>query len=398
MSRVRVLHLITHLGVGGATDNTLLTVRGHCREKYEVHLGAGPVLAEDHYTDWTSRGREYADAFFLVPDLCRPISPRRDLKALMQLTELMRSGGYQIVHAHCAKAGILGRFAARRARVPIIIQTFHCFSWKVNGDSSVTGLRRHKDRLKSMAFIRLERYTASFTDAMITVADVNKEEAVRVGLAPPEKIATVCSGIDIGRFSSGEDRAAVCKDLGLDPDRPIVASVGRLSVQKDPVTFVRAARAVLERRPDAQVLLVGDGPLLDAVQAAVDGETRIRVLGFRDDVPRILCVVDVFVLSSIWEGLGRALTEAMAVGLPVAATAVDGIPELVRQGETGLLCSPRDPAALADNIVWLLEHPEEARRMAALGRARTRPLYTSERMVQGIEAVYERLLAEKALR
>lgn len=397
MRRAKVLHLITHLGVGGATDNTLLTVQGLSRERYEVHLGAGVLLPDEEYTDWTPRGREAADDFFTIPDLVRPIRPWGDLRSLLRLTGLMKERRYDIVHTHCAKAGIVGRIAARRAKVPIVVHTFHSFSWKVTGDPGASLRRRSIETLKRRGFVALERYTAKISDALITVADLNKREALEVGLAPAERITTVCSGIDVDRFASAADRATACRELGLDPARPIVGTIGRLSTQKDPLTFVRAAREVLRRKPDVQFLLVGDGPLANDVRSAVEGDDRIRLMGYRDDVPLIVSVLDVFVLSSLWEGLGRALTEAMSVGIPVAATAVDGIPELVRDGETGRLCPPGDPEKLADNIVWMLDNASQARRMGALGRERVRPLYTQEKMVDGIDAVYRDLLSRKGL-
>jgi glycosyltransferase involved in cell wall biosynthesis len=140
--------------------------------------------------------------------------------------------------------------------------------------------------------------------------------------------------------------------------------------------------------------MVGDGPLEIEVRKAIGDEKRIKLLGYRDDVPELLTIIDVFALSSLWEGLGRALTEAMILGRPVAATAVNGVPELVNHGETGLLSPPGQPLMLAENILWLLKHPVEAQNMARLARDRTWSDFDAERMVERIEALYETLLAK----
>ncbi len=398
MGRARVLHLITHLGVGGATDNTLLTVAGLSRSRYEVHLGAGTLDAGDEYTDWTPRGREAADALFLVPHLVRDVDPRRDLRALRALTDLIRAGSYDLVHTHCAKAGVLGRLAAHRAGVPAIVHTFHCLPWKVGADPSRTGLRRLKEDAKGALYVWIERYTARSTDAIITVAEANREEAIRMGLAPAGKIRTIPSGLDVERFTVPADRAGVRRDLGVDPASLLIGWVGRLSVQKDPVTFVRAARIALAGRPDLRFVLVGDGPLRSEVDAERGGDERIVLTGYRDDVPGILRALDFFALSSIWEGLGRSLTEALLVGLPVACTAVDGVPELVRDGVTGLLCPPHSPERMAESILRLVNDPAAARRMGERGREQVRGSYTSAAMIRGIEEVYAGLLGRRSAR
>jgi glycosyltransferase involved in cell wall biosynthesis len=181
----------------------------------------------------------------------------------------------------------------------------------------------------------------------------------------------------------------------LSPNLPIIGTIGRLSIQKAPLDFITAAKIVLQQKPDVQFIMIGDGPLASEVDQAIGDEQRIKLFGYRDDVPEILSILDMFVISSLWEGLGRALTEAMLVGVPVAATAVNGVPELVIHKETGLLSPPGDPARLAENITWSLDHPDEVQTMKQSARNRVVPDFSAERMVEKIEALYERLLAEK---
>jgi len=390
MSKIKVLHLITHLGFGGAQDNTLLTVKGHSRERYEVHLATG-----QDYTDWEARGRAYADAFFRFPDLHRAVQPQADMRALNQITDFLKEHQYDIVHTHSAKAGTLGRMAARRAKVPITVHTFHSFGWQVVRTADTRPRQAYIASLKKWFYILIERYAASLSDGLITVSELNKQEALDINLAPPEKFTTIYSGIDLSRFKVDVNRIEKCRSLGLNPGQPIIGTIGRLSIQKAPLDFVTAAKLVLQQKPDIQFIMVGDGPLASKVHEAIGNEPRIKVFGYRDDVPEILSILDLFVLSSLWEGLGRALTEAMIIGVPVAATAVDGVPELVTHQQTGLLSPPGEPARLAENIMWLLDYPEEAERMRQCARNRVVPTFGAERMVEQIEALYERLLVEK---
>lgn len=398
MERVKVLHLITHLGFGGALDNTLLTVKGHSRDRYEVHLAAGAIEPGEDYADWSARAQGYADALFIFPSLGRSVQLLRDIRALHQLTDFMREQNYQIVHTHTTKAGILGRIAARRARVPVVIHTFHAFAWQVAYAFHSSGWRNHLSSVKERLYVAVERYAASLSDVLITVAELNKREAIERKIAPPEKFTNIYSGVDLERFvACAPDRNQLCQRLGLDADRPIVGMVGRLSTQKAPLDLVKAAKMALRHKPQVQFILVGNGPLAQEVRKAIGSEQRIKVLGFVDDVPQILSILDVFALSSLWEGLGRALTEAMIMSVPVAATSVGGVPELVIDKETGLLSPPENVAQLAENIVWLLDHPEEARRLSARARERVVPAFSVQRMIEQIEALYERLLVEKGI-
>jgi glycosyltransferase involved in cell wall biosynthesis len=397
MERIKILHLITHLGFGGGLDNTLLTVKGHSRDRFEVHLAAGQIEEGEAYTDWSARAEECADTLFIIPDLRRSVHLLHDLRAVKQIADLIRQQNYQIVHTHTAKAGILGRIAARRAGVPVVIHTYHAFGWQVAQSPQDSVLRKLVTPLKEQVYVAVERYGASLSDALIAVADLNKREVIERKVAPPEKITTIYSGIDLERFSAcSTDRNEICRRFGLDPELPIVGMIGRLSTQKAPLDFVKAAKLVLQSLPDVQFIMVGDGPMAQEVEEAIGSEHRIKILGFMEDVTEIFAILDVFALASLWEGLGRALTEAMIMNVPVAATDVGGVPELVIHKETGLLSSPQDFAQLAENIIWLLNHPEEARKMSDRAYDRVVPAFSGQYMVEQIEALYERMLLEKS--
>jgi glycosyltransferase involved in cell wall biosynthesis len=371
--RVRVLHMITHLGRGGATDNTLLTVAGLDRSRYQVDLAAGPG-------DLEANARAAADRLFLLPGLARALGRPADLRAAAALWRL--AAGYDIVHTHTAKAGVLGRFAARARKVPAVVHTIHGFpvhpgmSWPAR-----------------QALLAVERLAARCADRVIAVCDANASEALALGIAAPEQLAVVVSGVPTQAVVAG-DRARGRAALGLPEHAPVAGTITRLMEQKAPLDFVAAARRIIAADPAAHVLLVGDGPLRAEVERAVADEPRIHLLGFRDDVPDLLAATDVVAFSSLWEGLGRALTEAVLAAKPVVATAVNGVPDLVVDGTNGYLVPPGRPDLLAERTLAVLGLPDRGASLGAAGAARIRGRFDVTEMVAGIDALYRQALGE----
>lgn len=373
--RVRVLHVITHLGRGGATDNTLLTVAGLDRSRYRVDLAAGPGEME-------AEARAVADRLFLLPGLVRALGRPADLRAAAALWRL--AGHYDVVHTHTAKAGVLGRFAARARRVPAVLHTIHGFP--VHPGMSWAARR---------ALLTVERLAARCSDRVIAVCDANAREALALGIAAPEQIAVVVSGVPTRTVVAG-DRARGRAALGLPEQVPVVGTITRLMEQKAPLDFVAAAHRIVATDAAAHVLVVGDGPLRAEVEHAVAGEPRIHLLGFRDDVPDLLAAIDVVVFSSLWEGLGRALTEAVLAAKPVVATAVNGVPDLVVDGTNGHLVAPGRPDLLAERALALLGLPDRGASLGAAGAARIRRRFDVAEMVAGIDALYSETLRRPA--
>lgn len=371
--RLKVAHAITELVVGGAVDNTLLTCAGLDRARYEVHAIGGPGA-------WVERAGRSSDRTYVVPSLVRPIRPATDARALLDLLAIVRRERYDVVHTHSSKAGLIGRLAARLAGVPLVIHTIHGFPF--NDQTLSPPVRR--------ALRWSEALAARITDRLVVVATPNAAEAARHGIAPADAIEVVHSGIALERFADPPSRDEARRRLGLPLDRPIVGTVGRLSECNAPEVFVAAARLVLARRPDALFAIVGDGELRAEVDAAAAGEPSIRVLGHRDDVPAVLPAFDAFVFPIRWGGLGRALTEAMVVGLPVVASAVNGVPEIVEHERTGLLVQPDDAEGVAGAVLRLLGDAALASRLGTAARARVVPAFGADVMVARIGALYER--------
>jgi len=376
--RRKIAHVITELVVGGAVDNTLLSAAGMDRRAWEVHVVGGPG-------GWVERARASSERVYVLPSLVRPIRPMADARALQDLSAIMRRERYDLVHTHSSKAGLLGRVAAWLADVPVVIHTIHGFPFN---DQTLSPRVRE-------GLLWSERLAAHITDRLVAVAEPNVAEAARRGIDAAGPIAVVHSGIDLRRFDGLPDRAEARHRLGLPLDASIVGTVGRLHDCNAPLLFVDAMQQVLAGHPEVRVVIVGDGPLAEATRAAVGDDGRFHLFGHRADVPSILPAIDVFAFPILWGGLGRALTEAMIVGLPVVASAVNGVPEIVEHERTGLLVPPGDASALAGGVVRLLADRPLAQRLGRAARERVVPSFGADVMVQRLTALYERELARR---
>ena len=375
---VKVLHVVTRF-IAGAGGNTLLSVLGADRDRYEVWVAGAPG-GRDARPLW-ERAESHGVKTVKLRRFREVISPLDDLVVLLHLVRLIRRERFSVVHTHSTKGGVLGRLAAWLCRTPVIVHTIHGSS---THDFMSMGRRR--------AYLAIERAVRPITDAFLAVAPEVAREAVEKRLAPPGGVSVVPSAVELDETPVGADPRTRL-ELGIPADAPLVGTVGRLDHQKAPLDFIRMAALVAGAHRGACFVMVGDGPLLDAAR---DEARRLGVdvtfTGFRPDAARIAAGFDVFVISSLYEGLGRALTEALASERPVAATAVNGVIDLVEHGSTGLLAPPADPLSLARNIVWLLEHPAQAHRMGEAGAARVRTLFQPAVMCALIEQTYARLL------
>jgi glycosyltransferase involved in cell wall biosynthesis len=373
-SRVRVLHVITRF-TAGAGGNTLLSATGMDPRRYEVWIAGcpgGPL--------W-QRARDGGVRTVELDGFTEVISPAADLKVLVDLVRLIRRIRPAVVHTHSAKGGVLGRLAASICNVPVVIHTFHGFS-----------VHPAMSRKRRFAYLLMERSVVKRTHAFAAVAPRVAREAVELRLAPPGTVTVVPSAVVLSDIETAR-RPDLVKILGLDGPGPVIGTVGRIDSQKVPLDFVRTAAAVQRHRPDAHFVMIGDGPLqADVEREAARLGARVHLTGHRDDAPQLAVGFDAYLVTSSYEGLGRALTEALASARPVVATAVNGIPDLVHPGATGLLVEPGDIDAMAASLIWMLEHPGEATAMGRAGQARVLGHFTPERMCADLDALYSRML------
>lgn len=382
---VTVAHLITKLELGGAQQNTLFTVSHLDRARFRPMLIVGePGLLDQEAATLPDV------TLHRVPSLVRPINPFMDVLALIKLILLLARLKPAIVHTHSSKAGILGRLAAKLAGVPIILHSIHGFGFTPSQPPMVQRL-----------LIALERLAARVTTGFIAVSDANRRQGVALGLFPADRCTVIRSGIDRALFRTTRvDRSAKRRALGLDPVRPVVGMIAPFKPQKAPLDFVRMAGLVYGAKPDTQFLLVGDGELRSAIEAEVARlglAGVVHLAGWRRDIPEVMRCLDLLVLTSRWEGLPRVYLEALASGVPVIGTAVDGAAEAVQDGVNGYLVGPGDLRSLAERVLSLLTRPEEAARMGQAGLALPDEFDIHE-MVRRQEREYERVLGQSAER
>jgi len=389
--KIKTIHIITRLDKGGSAENTLLTVMGLDREIYDVVLVHGlsieSNMAEDEFRavekslmDVEKEGVRV----ITIPSLVRRIHLFYDLRAFFALIKILRNERPDIVHTHTSKAGILGRWAAFFVRVPVIIHTPHGHVfWGYFG------------KLKTRIFILLEKISALVTDRLVMLTEQEKIDHLHFHIAPENKFSVVHSGINLDEFSNTSvDPAAMKRRLGIPEDNLIVGTVGRLTSIKGHRYLIEAARKIAGSRPDTTFVILGDGELLDELKNMVtrsDIEENIKFLGWRSDVAEVMSTFDIFALPSLNEGMGRVLVEAMALGRPIVASNIGGIPDLVVDCENGYLVSVGDVESLAARIRKLLDDPEKREEMGECGK-KIAIDYSANAMVQKIDRVYRKLV------
>jgi glycosyltransferase involved in cell wall biosynthesis len=314
----------------------------------------------------------------------------RDVKAMLDLYRLMRRERPHVVHTHTAKAGFLGRLAARLAGVPVVVHSFHGHI-----------LHGYYGPAKSWLLRRMEQALACASDRLIAVSEQVKRDLVAYGVAPPEKITVIPLGFDLDPFLQARaHRHEFRRELGLDGDVLLVGIVGRIFPIKNHRLFLDAAARVAAREPAARFVIVGDGvlrPEMERHARELGIADRVSFTGWRRDLPRIYADLDVLVVSSDNEGTPVSAIEAMATGCPVVGTRVGGLPDLIAEGETGYLVPPKDPEALAAGILRLLQNPPDARRIAARAQQSVRTRFSVERLVADMEMLYSELLSKAGL-
>jgi glycosyltransferase involved in cell wall biosynthesis len=368
--RPRILILITLAETGGAQSYVVGLLPG-LEGPFDVVVAA--------HGDGPLRDAVRAAGARFVPlrHVRRPLHPVRDLFGLLELVVLMRRAAPDIVHANSSKAGVLGRLAAVAAGVPIRIFTVH--GWAFSASSGlVSVLYRWADRLM-----------APLTTLTICVAERERTSGLAARTCIAERTVVIPNAVDLDAVPPAR----------RDGGRPLIVAVGRLAEPKDALTLVRALAGVRGRPFTA--LLVGDGPDRASLEAEVSRlglQDAIALTGTRDDVPELLARADVFALSSRSEGAPLSILEAMAAGLPVVSSRVGGVPELVVDGETGLLVPPGDPAAMAAALGRLLADAGLRRRLGAAGRERAQRCFDVRRQRRAHLDCYARELSRRGVR
>lgn len=370
-ARLRVMFVIATLDPHGAERQMAALVAGLDRRRFEPTVCCltreGPLRARLDATG--------------VPVSCLRKRGRFDAGVFFRLVAAMRRFRPHLVHTWLFTSNLWGRLAARAAGVPCVVAS-----------------ERAADRWKTRAHFWLDRRLASWTDAILANSEGVREFCVERAGVPARKVLVIRNGIDLARFDAAMKGEPAAPLPGR--DGPVVGAVARLEEQKGHEHLLRAFALLLQGGRQAELWLVGDGPLRPRLESLAEGlgiAGRVKFLGARPDVPALLARMDVLALSSLWEGLPNAVIEAMAAGLPVAATDVDGVPEAAVDGRTALLVPPRNPAALTQAMATLLDDPALRQRMGRAGRERAEKEFAMPRMVQETSRVYEKLAKAKGV-
>jgi len=387
MKKIAVAQIVTRLDWGGSPDIIRTICTSLDPALYEVTLITGRT------THPSKKTREFFETFkekiIVIPELIRDINPLYDLVAFAKLFLLFSRKKFDIVHSHTAKAGALARCAAYCAKRPVIVHTPH-------GHNFYGYFPPAASRLLILA----ERFLAYFTDKIIALTDLEKKDFLKYRVGNSEKIRVIYQGLALESDPpSKSNAAAIKKQFGIKEDERVIGMIGRLEPVKDPCTFVKAAEIIASTLPKTKFILMGEGSLRRKIESMIlelGLEEKFILTGWLDNSREVLSVFDVMALSSLNEAVGIVLIEAQSKGVPVVATRVGGIPEVVQDGLTGILVPPANPAALAAALNILLTNNSARETMGKAARSWVGSRFDEKNMVGAISMLYGELLTKAA--
>lgn len=386
MDKIRVAEVITRMDWGGSPDIYRILAANLDPAIYDVTLIIG------HTAHPTRKTEEFLSKFagrvIFVPSMKREIDPLMDLAALAHLTAIFASGRFDVVHTHTAKAGALGRMAAKLCGVHAIVHTPHGHNFYGYFDKKTT------DRI-----IKIETFLTRCTDRIIALTALEKADMVKFKVAAENKIDVIYQGLELDKYvCDWKETCDAKKIFGISPGDNVVGMVGRLERVKGADFFVEAAAGIIKKFPDTKFIIAGEGALrkgLEEKASKLGLGSRMIFAGWRDDVPAILSMLDIMVLPSLNEAVGMALIEAQAEGIPVVATDVGGISEVVRDKVTGILVGPGDSDAIAGAVTGLLSDKSKLKEMGSSGKIWVRDKFNSKDMLKRTSDLYMEILHEK---
>ncbi|MGO8765464.1 MAG: glycosyltransferase family 4 protein [Limisphaerales bacterium] len=383
---MRVIHVITRLIVGGAQENTVATVLG-LREKpgMEVQLVSGPTAGPEGSLE--PELKKIPGLLQIVPGLVRVIHPPEDFRALQKLEKIFREQKPDVVHTHSGKAGILGRLAARRAGVPIIVHTIHGPSFG-----------NFQNGLSNYIFRLAERRAGRLTTHFVVVADAMREQYLAAGIGRPEQYTKILSGFALAPFLAAQNDSGFRKQLGLEPEDFVIGKIARLFKLKGHDDLFAIAPELVRQNPKIKFLLVGDGEWRGRFEALARSKGVEKHFVFAglippDQVPKYVGVMDALVHLSLREGLPRALPQALAAAKPVVAYDCDGAREICFEGRTGFLVPVGGLPLLKNRLLQLAGDAALCEKFGGAGRDFVRENFSVEKMVDSIYHLYGKLAA-----
>jgi glycosyltransferase involved in cell wall biosynthesis len=375
----KVFHVITKLELGGAQKVTLMTLERLPRDRYDLGLVTGP---EGLLVDWANRIPDLKRVW--LPTLVREVRPLEDLSAFLSMFRLFRREKPDVVHTHSSKAGILGRWAAKLAGVPLIFHTAHGF-----------GFHDFQRPAAKSFYVWLERLTTKITTRLVVVSFANADKGEKHGVLKRGDWILCRDAISVTEFMQGGPRRRKLSEWNIPADKLVVGMIACLKPQKSPVDFVDVAARVLKDNDQAHFVLAGDGEMRADVERRIQEHKigkHFTLLGWQTDMPEVYRNLDIVVLTSLWEGLPCVFSEAMAGELPLVATNVDGAREAIVHEDNGFLHEPHDVEGMAESVLKLLQNPELRETMGKRGKARVMEFDIST-SVANLETAYRDCLS-----
>lgn len=355
-------------------------VRNLNKDKFKIEVICSTLRDRDFYKD--IQKMKEADIGVIVLSMQREISPWSDLSTFFKLCFYMKKSKYDIVHTHSSKAGFLGRLAARLMGVRVIIHTPHCFCFEA----------LDMNKIEKLFYFYIEKFAALFCDRIIAVSESQRQDILKRRLVKSNKVITIENGVDIYKFgNNGFDIPKKKLELELDNDSIILGTVGVLNESKGHCYLIEAVSEIIKEGFDVRLIIVGEGILrkdLETLSDKLGMDSRIKLLGFREDIPELLSVMDIFVFPSLWEGMSLALLEAMASGLPVISTEVHGAVDLIENHKRGILVRKKDVLGLVAAIKYLISNPNVAKQIGQESQRLISKNYTLDRQISRIEGLY----------
>lgn len=384
---MKICHVITRMIVGGAQENTQLSCRGALEAGHDVTLVTGPSPGPEG--ELLKRVSCPGLKIVECPWLVREIAPLSDLKAFLHLKKLFRTERYDVVHTHSSKAGIVGRFAARAAGVPLVVHTIHGLAF-----------HRYEKFWKNLLYIACERAAAPCGKRIYAVAQAMIDQSLAAGVGSPDQYKVVYSGMELDRFLHAKPDPELRKKLGIPEDAVVLATLARLFPLKGYEQFLPVAVKLAKELPQIHCLIIGNGTMMEEIREFIrkEGvESRFSFAGLvaPGEVGNYLALASVLVHFSLREGLPRAAVQALASGKPVVAYALDGTPEVVIPGKTGYLLKPGDRAGAEAAIRELVANPALAAELGANGRKLVESRFGWKTMSDTLLKDYAECLAAK---
>jgi len=379
--KVKILHAITRLDRGGSSANTLLSAMGLAEKGYDVDLLFGRTENAD--TSLLERAKASGVRFIKEGTLIRHIHPVWDTISFFKIARLMRQNRYDIVHAHSSKAGLICRVAAKCAGIKRIVYTPHGHVFY-----------GYFGKISTRLIIFVEAMAVHITDRIIGLTPAECDEWRKFGIGRKEMYVPIPSGIEFDELKREADEGTDWRvELGIPRNAALIGSIGRFIEIKGYRYFIEAAIEQMRKRNDVHFLLAGDGPLREEYRGMISAEgleRRFHMISWQENIGAIINGLDIFVLSSLNEGMGRVLVEAMFLGKPVIATNVGGVSSVLSD-DTGFLVEPASSPALCRAIDKLLDGPEKAGEMGRKGHEKALSGYSARKMVDGLDALYREL-------